>query len=396
MTESRNFVTDSLVTSSSKFRRVTLLIHLSEGLHAGLIRGIGRYMQANRGWVVHRRDANVQEWSEVVGRPTDGVIACLRTKELHEAVAAMGVPVVNVCGIPGEAGKRVVEPDYAAIGSMMCRHLTDRGHHGLAFYGNLRAPGRSEVLEAARREAAGLGLTVSCFDRGEWSHLSNRDADEQFGDWLEALPKPLGLMTAGSEDGICAIQRCHERNFDIPEHVSLVGLATEEAFMDLSYPPLSSVQVAWPRLGYEAARRMDALLDGATDLPLPVPQPPSGLTLCRSSEVTAIADPNLAAALVFIHEHAGRAIPVNEVVRVAGLSRSALERRFVSKLGRTVFQEIRDQQIAQIRDLLLDSNLTLDEICDRSAFANTGHLSNAFRQAMGESPGRFRRRFQSP
>lgn len=379
-----------------ELQRVTLLINLSEGMHAGFIRGIGSYLRTSRGWVVHRRDALVRDWDQVLSRPADGVIACLWREDLHRAVADMGVPVVNVCGIPGSMKAPLVEPDYDAIGKLMCRHLIERGHHRLGFYGDLLTPGRAAVLDAVKQEAAARGLPVACLDRSPLSALPSSTVDARLGDWLAELPKPLGLITAASEDGISAIQRCHERDLDIPEQVSVVSVATENASADLSYPPLSAVQVVWSRMGFEAARVLAAMMAGETEPALPAPQPPTGLTSCRSSEVTAIGDPHLAAALAYIHEHADHAIPVSEVARAAHLSRRTLENRFADKIGRTVFQEIREQQIFRIRSLLLDTNLTLDEICDRSAFANTGHLSNAFREAMGVSPGRFRRRFQSP
>lgn len=123
---------------------------------------------------------------------------------------------------------------------------------------------------------------------------------------------------------------------------------------------------------------------------------PTGLIIARSSDAVATGDTQVSEALRYIREHAAQPLAVAEVASSAHLSRRVLEKRFRRQLGRSVFDEIRDQQIAHVRVLLLDTNLPLEEVCARSAFANVSHMTSAFRKRVGLAPGHFRKQEPAP
>jgi transcriptional regulator GlxA family with amidase domain len=50
--------------------------------------------------------------------------------------------------------------------------------------------------------------------------------------------------------------------------------------------------------------------------------------------------------------------------------------------------------LARVKQLLLNSEESIEQILPSTAFATTSQLSNAFRKAFALSPGQFQRRFK--
>src|SRR5947207_2945535 len=93
------------------------------------------------------------------------------------------------------------------------------------------------------------------------------------------------------------------------------------------------------RIGFEAARLLDDLLDGAPRPATPITIAPSGVVTRQSTDVTAVSDPDVLAALNFIREHADQPLRVEDVLEQVPLGRRTLERRFRVAMGRSILSE---------------------------------------------------------
>ena len=67
-----------------------------------------------------------------------------------------------------------------------------------------------------------------------------------------------------------------------------------------------------------------------------------------------------------------------------------MESRFAKEIGRTPHAEILRVQLNQVKILLRESGLTLEEIAERTGFAHVEYLSTVFRQKEGMPPSRYR------
>ena len=74
------------------------------------------------------------------------------------------------------------------------------------------------------------------------------------------------------------------------------------------------------------------------------------------------------------------------------VSRSVLQRRFQAALGRTVHDLIAGLRLKHVKQLLVETDLTLPAIADRTGFSHVEYLCSAFRKATGITPGTFRNR----
>jgi LacI family transcriptional regulator len=157
----------------------------------------------------------------------------------------------------------------------------------------------------------------------------------------------------------------------------------------MARPALSSVALDTERIGVEAAGLLDRLMRGRT-VPKVTALPPLGVIARRSSDVIAVGDPRLAAALKHIREHACRGIGVDDVLRAAPLSRSSLERGLRKVLGRSPHDELRRVRLEQARRLLAETDLKLTAVALKSGFRHAQRLCESFREAFGTTPGRYR------
>ena len=118
---------------------------------------------------------------------------------------------------------------------------------------------------------------------------------------------------------------------------------------------------------------------------------PLGIQTRQSSDTLAIDDPDVAAAVRFIREHASEGIDVSDVLARVSLSRRALESRFRRIINRTPHQEIMRVRIERVKMLLAASDFSLAEIAALTGFEHVEYLSVAFKREVGLSPRQYRK-----
>ena len=105
-----------------------------------------------------------------------------------------------------------------------------------------------------------------------------------------------------------------------------------------------------------------------------------------------VDDRSLAAALNCIRSRAtaGR-IAVRDIAQAAGLSLHTLQRRFRTRLGRTVQQEIARVRNETAQRLLLTPRLPMTAVAEHSGYESSPVFTRAFCRATGTTPLAFRR-----
>ena len=105
----------------------------------------------------------------------------------------------------------------------------------------------------------------------------------------------------------------------------------------------------------------------------------------------AIKDRNIAGVLRFIREHACDGIDVSDALKTVPLSRTLLDRNFIELVGRSPKAEILRVQIDRARQLLTETDLTMEDVADRTGFRHTEYFCVAFKRETGKTPGQFRK-----
>ncbi|MFF0532929.1 AraC family transcriptional regulator [Nocardia amikacinitolerans] len=101
--------------------------------------------------------------------------------------------------------------------------------------------------------------------------------------------------------------------------------------------------------------------------------------------LTGIADPQLARALIAVHESPGASWTLEMMARHAAMSRSAFAARFREVVGQTPLEYLTGWRLA-LAQLRLQSGHPLKTIAAELGYANTSALSRVFSQKVGQSP----------
>jgi LacI family transcriptional regulator len=186
------------------------------------------------------------------------------------------------------------------------------------------------------------------------------------------------------------LNACQRVDIAVPEELAVIGVDDDALVCNLCQPPLSSVVPNAERVGYEAAALLDRMMSGEIPPAQPLLIPPVRITIRQSSDVLAIEDAVVAAAVRFIRERACQGCGMKDLLRHIPMSRSLLERRFRQYLGRSPQAEIRAVQLKRVKQLLSESDLPLDQISPLAGYAHPEYMSVVFKRETGQTPGQYR------
>jgi LacI family transcriptional regulator len=190
------------------------------------------------------------------------------------------------------------------------------------------------------------------------------------------------------------LDACQRVDAAVPEAVAVVGVDNDDVFCELCDPPLSSIMTNPQRIGYEAAALLGRLMDGEKPETNDSFVEPIGVHARQSTDVLAVEDSDVAAAMTFIRDHATDGCTVDDVLHHVPLGRSSLERRFRKFLGRSPQAEINRVRIKRIHELLAETDLPLSRIAELVGYEHPEYLSVVFKRETGQTPGQYRRDVQ--
>ena len=375
---------------------VALLIETSNAYAHGLLHGIRAYIREHQSWSIYVGEQGrgdpaplwLKKWHG------DGVIARIETEAIAEAVAACGLPAVDVSAARHLPELVYVETDDPAVARLAAEHLLQRGFRHFGFCGDSRFMWSNAREEHFRRLIAAAGFDCSVYRPSPAGRGASTWEEEKkdIGAWVRRLPRPVGVMAAYDIRGRQVLDVCRQLEIGVPDEVAVIGVDNDELVCELADPPLSSVIPDTRRTGYEAARLLDSMMGGRPEQPAAHWIQPLGVVTRGSTDVLATNDADISAAVRFIRTHANHGIKVGDLLRAVPLSRRVLESRFRRLLGRTPHEEIIRVQIERIKELLVETDLSLAAIAHRTAYRHEEYMSVVFKRETGLPPSRYRAR----
>ncbi len=206
--------------------------------------------------------------------------------------------------------------------------------------------------------------------------------------WLQPLHPPTGVLVCNDIRGQQILNARHHANVAVPDELAVIGV--DDAICLLCDPPLSSIQPNAEQVGYRAAELLHRMLRGK-----PVPESiedvaPLGVVARLSTQVNAVEDREVARVCQFIREHAGDGMKVSDIERFSHLSRRQLAGRFREGLKRPLHQEITHVQLLRVKQLLTETQMSLEQIAPLAGYAHKERLCSVFKREKGETPGQYR------
>jgi LacI family transcriptional regulator len=385
---------------SARRPRVALLVESSRAYGRGILLGVARFVREHAPWSIFFQDLNLCDETPgwLKNWEGEGIITRLENADIVSVIQRLKVPAVHLRHIRPNAGMPCVLTDNVAASRLGFEHLKERGFRHFAFCGFNGADYSDERREGFVELVTKAGLRCHVYTEAQVSLKNDTAKYEGSGlndgtqvmSWIQKLPKPAGVMACNDMRGQQVLDACRAIRVVVPEEVAVIGVDNDEVVCSLSDPPLSSVQPNTERIGYEAAVFLARMMAGERIASREVFIEPSGIVTRRSTEVLAIEDRHIAKAAWFIREHACAGIDVSDVLRAVPLSRSTLERRFAGVLGHSPKHEILRVRLNRAKQLLSESDFTLDEIAEKIGLAHTEYLGRIFKKKFGLTPARFR------
>lgn len=377
--------------SVTRRRQVALLIETSNAYARGLLQGIVHYIREHKPWSFHLmeqgRGDDPPAWLE--NWKGDGIIARIETPRIARAVVRAGLPTVDVSAARLVPELPWVETDDEQIARLAAEHLLERGFKHFGYCGDSRFNWSVWRENHFRSRLAAAQQTLHVYR----PDVAASDLAAQVGDirrWLQELPKPIGIMACYDIRGQQLLDACRSAGVAVPGEVAVIGVDNDALLCDLASPPMSSVIPNTHRTGYEAAALLDRLMAGKRVAPVPHLIAPLGVAARQSTDVLAVDDRDVARAVQFIREHACEGINVSDLLRAVPLSRRVLEQRFQRLLGRTPREEILHVRLNRVQQLLVETDLPLYLIAERTGFEHVEYLSVVFKRETGKTTSAFR------
>ncbi|HOW73654.1 MAG TPA: DNA-binding transcriptional regulator [Phycisphaerae bacterium] len=375
-------------------RRIALLISPDIGFCRRVLQGIHAYA-VTRDWVFHDAPADVRVIPHMWRWKPDGIICGLYDEDIARRLARCRVPIVNTSSTVQSWRGPLVDVDNEEVGRLAAEHLLDRALRHFGFFGGTKTGSSIGRETGYRKRLAAAGFTPSVYHaeyrpvpplNANWNGL-----DRPVRDWLVRLPKPVGILASHDRPGRDLVDACHQLGLRVPDEVAILGVDDDEFECWLCKPPLSSVKNPGVQVGYEAAKLLDRMMNGPPPEQLRIGVPPTHVIARQSTEMTAVEDPDVAAALAWVRDHLAGDVSVNNLAKAIGISRRTLERRFRAVLGNSVLSEIQRMRMEKAKHLIAETDLKLSVVAEQCGISGLARLTAVFKQITGYPPSTYRR-----
>ncbi|QGZ61171.1 XylR family transcriptional regulator [Paraburkholderia acidisoli] len=385
--------------------RIALLFNANKVYDREIIAGIGHYLRSTRvAWDLFLEDDFRCRLAGIERFEGDGIIADFDDPAVAEALRDCPLPVVAVgSSFEDEAhyprDVPYIATDNRKLVSLACTHLIGAGLPQLAMYSlpvaqENRWAQERELAFAAIAHAEGMAAPVY---RGLATSASVwNQAVEQLGDWLHALPKPVGVIAVTDARARHLLQACLIHGIAVPEQVAIIGIDNDPLTRTLTRIPLSSVIQGTEEMGKTAAHLLHRMLRGARFPGQRIRVPPVGISVLESTRHEPLASPHVMRARHFIRQYACQGIKTEQVADYVGVSRSSLEDYFRRELQCTVHQAILRHKLDAAKALLARRDASSAEVAIRCGFTSLQYMYAVFRRELDCTPREYQDRAGAP
>lgn len=381
-------------------KRIALGMGLSDYYDHGIARGVVRYAKTRPGWQLHGYGCMFSPLESLSKWHGDGVIARIEYAEDAQVVTGLSCPVVDVANAFPVSNAVSVANDDFQTGSMAGRFFSENGFSTFAYCGV------SDVRWSASRREGFLAQSgkraVSVFERPlRW--WLDEEYSMELELFLSRLAKPVALFACNDKAGLRVSSTCAHQGFSVPDEVAILGVDNEDIPCELANPTLSSIQLQLEELGRLAAARLDAMMSdqsagvervASSEIHQPgqLQVSPGNVVERKSTSAYVSTNPIVVDVFRRIRSDQGHLKSVSDLVRELPVGRRSIEMQFKRETGHTIHEAIVSQRIKIATQLLRTTDHTVEAIAEDAGFGSLQRFFSNFRDHVGTTPARFRRR----
>lgn len=381
-----------------KRKKVALIIEAIRGHEREVMQGIAEYARIRGRWIFylnkmdpyyHFNSTKIKSYiTQLLDWGVNGVIT--RYPEEFAALKDKGIPMFSLKQLGTSENTFVI--DNKQIGVMGARYFIERcfKHYGFCgfegmFWSDIRCQAFSETIAASQ-------YSVSIYKPQRSRCPFSWELEQKtLAEWLISLPKPVAVMACNDDSAAHVLEAAKIAGLYVPEEIAVLGVGNDELICKFSDPPLSSIVLNSQQAGYEAAGILDQLMSGMKPSCSTVNVKPTQVASRRSTDFLAVEDKIIAESLAYIRRNSSSIIQVERIAEQVGLSLRVLQSRFRKNMGFTLREEIRRARLNHIVTLLLNSNLSIEDVAMMSGYSTTYNMIRFFKSETGTSPGQYRK-----
>lgn len=285
-------------------------------------------------------------------------------------LAGSGLCVVQLAHSSHIASVPNVEPDFAAMGRGAARALRANGVNASVFIGS---PGQYASGRLFEGFAAEPGSPVSL----------NGTSQAQLREALRRFSPPLGVFASSDRLARFAVGAARELGWQVPGDLAVIGVGDNRLEALYAGVALSSYALPGRELGRLAAKCF--LGDAASAGLHPV-------ALLHERQSSLRSPTGLERALSYARSNLGEPLRVDDLCRMAGMSRRSFENAMRSACGASPSAYLQALRCESAETLLRTTGQSVQAIARLCGYAEPGVFSTAFRRWTGQTPSGYRTR----
>jgi LacI family transcriptional regulator len=376
-------------------KRIVLLVETSREFGRQLIIGIARYSRLHGPWSFYKELICLKSSiPHLTSWKPDGII--MRDSLIKNELIDLKIPTILVQHDSAYSDKLpIVITDSKSIAKMAGEHFIERGFKNFAFCGFDHYEWSNYRKDYFCQYNAEAGFKTHVYKSPRKKKIIDWETEQRHVcDWLKTVPKPVGLLACNDDRGQHILEVCKRLDFRVPEDVAVIGVDNDPMICELGDPPLSSIALNVESAGYEAAKLLNQMINHQKIEGKQINVSPTHIVQRQSTDLLAVDDPEVAAAIRFIKENAKNKILVKDVVKITRISRRALEQRFRKTVHRSIYDEIRQVRVELISKLLIETDFPISHISSLFNFTDVEHISRYFKKEKGIGLREFRKLHQ--
>jgi LacI family transcriptional regulator len=383
--------------------KVALLIETARGYGRQFLHGVARYSRLHGPWGFYVTPSDFKQSLPQMQRwGGTGIIARIETPKIAQAILDSGLPTIALDLSDEEltpphplSGLSEVSSDSWGAAQLAADHLLQRGFKNFAYVGIDGRVWSQHRQEGFWHAIAAAGYSAEVYKPPRAPRERQWDREQPvLAKWLGNLPKPIGVMACNDDRGREVLEACRDAEIEVPEQLAVIGVDNDALLCELTDPPLSSVALDAEQTGFQTAALLDQMMKRPNRKPRRLQAKTLHIVARRSTDRFIVDDPEVAAALRFIHDHWTESIQVDDVVRDVAISRRNLEIRFQNSLGRTVHSELHRLRMERARRFLSETDLAIPQVAEYVGYATVSYFIQTFRREHNETPAKYRKRLR--
>lgn len=375
----------------------------------GLGGGITQYIRNKGHWqLIAWPDTSFESLSFLKQQGCKGAFVNIQTSAQAQQLMKAGIPIIAYSTLQNMGDLPYISTDSKQVAKLAFDYLSGKQFKHYAFFGLTEARWSSERLDYFSEFVSGAGFTLDNFKTRPvhitndftsfpklWINATLKQGQRELIDWLKQLPSPVAVLAS------CDILGCHlsvfieEAGLSIPDEVAVLGIDNNEALCNICSVPMSSIALNLHKAGYDAAELLDRIIAGKEQMEgQQIKIQPLHVKERASTNLFAIDDEDAILALKYINSHSHEPLQVDDIARHVCISKRLLQKKFQQFLKKSVHEEITQAHFWNARNLLLETDLSIEKIAYQSGFCSSSRMRRAFLDITGLLPHKYRQKYR--